>query len=195
MSDDETTFRWATVTQLSPLRIRLDGDSSALPLTPDSVVDPLRLAVGTRVWVQFFGRRLIVLAASGGGQPFPEDTGWVTLPIVTANFSAYALDNDPKVRRIGSQVIFQGAVKPTAAAISSVDGAGVYSTNLICTIPEGFRVSASKWSEPVWVCQGSGDDRWSLRVYSSGAAHAHRYGPGTPGTSSWMPFTVSWTVD
>lgn len=62
---DESTYRWATVTQLDPLRIRLDGDSTELPLTPEALIEPSRLMVGTRVWVQFFGRRVIVVSATG----------------------------------------------------------------------------------------------------------------------------------
>jgi hypothetical protein len=61
----ENTYRWATVTQASPLRIRLDGDTSALPVTPSSLV--ASLSVNDRVWVQLFGRRLIVLGKASGG--------------------------------------------------------------------------------------------------------------------------------
>lgn len=69
MRSDEpvSKFRWATVTQVSPLRIRLDGDTDELPVTPDSLVAPAALAVNVRVWVQLYGRRLIVLGAANGG--------------------------------------------------------------------------------------------------------------------------------
>lgn len=40
---------WATVTDDSPLRIRLDGETTALPITPDTLV--AGLAIGNRVWV------------------------------------------------------------------------------------------------------------------------------------------------
>lgn len=45
-----STFRWATVTQASPLRIRLDGETSPLDLTPDTLV--AILAVSNRVRVE-----------------------------------------------------------------------------------------------------------------------------------------------
>lgn len=65
----ESTFTWATVTALGPLRIRLDGDTSALPVTPDSLVDPLLLAVSDRVRVELSNNRALVLGAAGGPAP------------------------------------------------------------------------------------------------------------------------------
>lgn len=46
---DPDTSGWATVTDDSPLRIRLDGETSELPFTPDTLV--AGLAIGNRVWV------------------------------------------------------------------------------------------------------------------------------------------------
>lgn len=40
---------WATVTDDSPLRIRLDGETTPLPITPDTLV--AGLSVDDRVWV------------------------------------------------------------------------------------------------------------------------------------------------
>ena len=55
-SDD---WHWATVTAISPLRVRLDGEATALPITPDTLV--AGLAVGARVWCQIHGRRLVIV--------------------------------------------------------------------------------------------------------------------------------------
>jgi len=55
------TYRWARVTQLSPIRIRLDGDTEPVESTPDSLCP---LQVGDRVWVQFHGRAMIILGVS-----------------------------------------------------------------------------------------------------------------------------------
>lgn len=43
-------WSWATVTATGPLRIKLDGESTALAITPDTLVSGL--AVNNRVWVQ-----------------------------------------------------------------------------------------------------------------------------------------------
>lgn len=58
----EDSFSWATVTDDSPLRIRLDGDTNPLASTPATLIDGLR--IGQRVWVQRHGRRLIVMGAA-----------------------------------------------------------------------------------------------------------------------------------
>lgn len=63
---------WATVTDDSPLRIKLDGESTALAITPDTLV--ASLAVSDRVWVQLITntnparryRRAIIIGRSGG---------------------------------------------------------------------------------------------------------------------------------
>lgn len=64
--EDLTSFRWATVTQVSPLRIKLDGDAAALGLTPDSLIDPLYLAVNDRVRVELTQRKVVIHGRSGG---------------------------------------------------------------------------------------------------------------------------------
>jgi hypothetical protein len=53
-------WRWATVTATSPLRVRLDGEASALPFTPSALAAATMFTVGQRVLVQFIGRRAIV---------------------------------------------------------------------------------------------------------------------------------------
>lgn len=65
----ESQFTWATVTGIAPLRIKLDGDSTALPFTPDSLVDPAALAVDDRVRCEIKDRRPIVLGVAGGPAP------------------------------------------------------------------------------------------------------------------------------
>lgn len=62
-------FVWATVTSVGPLRVKIDGDSAALPFVPDSLIDPLELAVGTRVRCELSARQLVILGKSGGGVP------------------------------------------------------------------------------------------------------------------------------
>lgn len=71
---------WATVTQVSPLRVHLDGDPGPLPFDPDVLVSGL--TVGNRVLVllttnndpTFRGRRVVVIGKSDGipiPAPFP----------------------------------------------------------------------------------------------------------------------------
>lgn len=56
-------LRWAVVTQISPLRIRLDADENELLATPDTLVSPL--LPGERVRVALQNRRVTVLGVAG----------------------------------------------------------------------------------------------------------------------------------
>lgn len=54
-------YRWATVTQVAPPRIRLDGEQ--LPIESEPVtLCPLQ--VGDRAWVQIHGRMMIILGVA-----------------------------------------------------------------------------------------------------------------------------------
>jgi hypothetical protein len=63
-----TTFRWATVTAVGPVRIRLDGDTTPLALTPESLVDPSLFRVGHRVRVELSLRKCIIHGIINGGK-------------------------------------------------------------------------------------------------------------------------------
>ena len=64
---DITSFKWATVRANNPLSIQLDGDTSPMALIPDSLIDPLSLAVGDRVRVELSLRKVVVHGESNGG--------------------------------------------------------------------------------------------------------------------------------
>lgn len=64
---DLTSFKWATVTAINPIEIRLDGDTAALDLIPDSLLDPMELKVGSRVRVELSLRKVVIHGKSGGG--------------------------------------------------------------------------------------------------------------------------------
>jgi len=58
------TWTWATVTQASPLRIKVDGDTTALDATTDNLVGSL--AVDDRVRVHLHSDGIIVTGLQGG---------------------------------------------------------------------------------------------------------------------------------
>lgn len=58
--------RWATITQVAPVRIRVDGDAADLAVTPQLVVGGL--LVGDRVVCIEQHRRMIVIQMAGGGR-------------------------------------------------------------------------------------------------------------------------------
>lgn len=83
----DSTFRWATVVNVDPLTIRLDGESAALAATPSSLAEALDF--GDRVWTQLHGRALIVLGrGTSGAATRPEwirpalQNGWVEIPFL-----------------------------------------------------------------------------------------------------------------
>jgi len=63
----DLAFRWATVTSVTPLRVRLDGEDAPLPLDLDSLVDPASLRVDDRVRCELGRRRIIIHGTSGLG--------------------------------------------------------------------------------------------------------------------------------
>ena len=66
MDIDKVSFKWATVTGLSPLEIKLDGDTAPLLMTPESISDPGSLSVDDRVRVELSRSKRIVHGRLGG---------------------------------------------------------------------------------------------------------------------------------
>lgn len=95
----DNVYRWGTVTAVSPLQVRLDGDAVPLASRPDSLVD--RLTVGQRVWCQIYRRRVLVL----GSACQPQDYGWKLVPLIS--FGG-AITVPVKARREGDVIRFTG---------------------------------------------------------------------------------------
>ena len=121
------SFMWGTVTQASPVRIRLDGEDTELEIAPDCLVDPESLTVGQRVWCQLSGRRLLILGKTGKGIP---DSGWITPTFQNGweNFGWW--HTDAGFRLIGDVVHLRGHVKSGTA------------NSTIFTLPPGYRPTA-----------------------------------------------------
>lgn len=112
-----------------------------------------------------------------------EDSGWINLTL-TSDFTAYNSNNAPKYRKIGNIVTLRGAVKPT----DEITGSSGYT--IIANLPTGFRPSGDN----VYVCQGSGMNRWTLAVSSNGDIGVERYGTTAIAnipTNAWLPFAVT----
>lgn len=88
--EQRARWMWATVTQVSPLRVRLDGQSQALDMTPISLVDGLR--INRRVRVQLVEKQLIVTGVAA------SDAGWVDVPLMSG-FSSRGAAYTPQVRK------------------------------------------------------------------------------------------------
>ena len=128
--EDRGSWRWATVTQVDPLRVRLDGDSTALDLTPETLV--VGLQVGWRVWCQIHGQRVVVHGAPASA----VDTGWLSL---TLNAGLETKSGTARYRRIGNRVQCGGLVGPTSGSLNATTDTD------LCTLPVGFRPAQSEW--------------------------------------------------
>lgn len=86
----ESSWRWATVTQAGPVRVRLDGDSQELGVSPEWLVAGVAPTVGLRVWLQQFGRRVLVVGAAGAGAGSAYSaTAWALAPVVATGGSTW----------------------------------------------------------------------------------------------------------
>lgn len=130
---DLTTFNWATVTGISPLQIRLDGDTTPLALIPDSLVDPTEMVVGQRVRVELATRKCVVHGVANAAS-LQRDTGWIT--ITNTLGTVY-------YRRLNGVTYLRGRTTPTATGQTQF------------TLPAGFRpiddfsVQADRGGTPV----------------------------------------------
>lgn len=97
------SFRYATVTGVSPVRVRLDGDTDPVASTPTVLA---AVATGNRVMVLLDGRAMVVLGVVGGGLP-------------TGSVSAYGGSAAP-----GGWLLCDGAAvsRTTYAALFAVIG-------------------------------------------------------------------------
>lgn len=133
---DITSFKWATVVTAIPLSIKLDGDTAALALEPDSLVDPATLVPGDRVRVELSLRKAVVHGKSAGmPQPWQEwaakggPTAYVSDCVVSwakAIDSGHSLDasfsaNGIKINETGVYMVdgrIRGEIDGTYASLS-----------------------------------------------------------------------------
>ena len=78
---DVSAWEWATVTDDSPLRVQLDGESAPLDMTVSTSSLVANLAIGDRVWCQLVSNpnpqrshRRVVIHGRQGGQLIAADT-------------------------------------------------------------------------------------------------------------------------
>lgn len=135
-----STWVDASVTALGPLRVRIDGDASAVPFEPDSLIDPVALAVGDRVRCELAQGRVIVHGRARGLKLASAATtivGAATDQAVTpAGLKAAALDRIaaiealPPTRGVVPSSVVVGSGSASVAADGTVSFAGCSSISL-----------------------------------------------------------------
>lgn len=107
MTGDVSVFGWATVVSVNPLSVRRDGETAPLGVSPFSLVDTSRLAVGDRVWIQLVDRRALILGVGGGPRlPYRIAVGYVDMAgtgTKTVTLPAGVFDRAPIVTISGAQ--------------------------------------------------------------------------------------------
>ncbi len=125
-----TTLEWATVTQLSPLRIRLDGDIAALVLTPESLINTATLLVGSRVRVELYDRRILIVGLVGGevrASGAEAIAGTDPTKIITASTLASALTSP--LSRVTALETREALVRVAPTGMSVSSGSGSYASD------------------------------------------------------------------
>jgi len=139
--EQPVAWRWATVTQSDPLRIRLDSDTAALPVTPASVVRG-PLDVDTRVWVQIIGKRVIVVGAAQGYLPLAELASDLAVPKVATGYTPITPEDEvPTYVTVSLPTgLFSTAPTVVATANSSTPGTRVIEVSVYDVTTTDFRL-------------------------------------------------------
>jgi len=173
------TWTWATVTQASPLRIKVDGDTSALDATTDNLVGSL--AVDDRVRVHLHSDGIIVTGIQGGGNRSNPNL------LINSNFAVnqagYVSGSN---RGVGDYALDGWKVTATSGgsahmtAVLTSQGQPVAINGWWQQIIERANVSASAYT----LSQKSGMTSGNWRVYNVGA---------TP--PAFRPLPATFTLD
>lgn len=180
----EDSYRWAAVTQLDPLRVQLDGENLELPITPDSLVNPLTLRVGTRVWAQLHGRRVVILGASSGGSDVMVPIGgiveWAGSAVPNSN---WAFCDGASLLRASYPDLY--AVCGTT--FGSVDGTHFNLPDYRDRVPVGMSGTKARGS--------TGGEATHTLTAAELPAHTHTLASGTVSSESAHTHAVSLTTD
>ena len=136
---------------------------------------------------QYTWQRLLYSGTWGGWVLVAGCSGWKNLSLDSA-FSNYSANTPPKYRVNGSLVTVMGAVSPKTAFTSSATKVTIASG-----IPEALRPDTPL----AFVCQGSGQNRWTCGIETNGSVTVSRYGV-TEGvsvpTSAWLIFNCTYSI-
>jgi len=148
------------VTSVGPLRILIDGDTVAVPFTPESLIDPATLLVDDVVHANQSGHRLVVLGRSGGtqGVPFAMAAGAVS----AATIPAYA-----NVRVTVTLPVGRFSVAPMVTVSLRGDDIRSLSVSSLSETASSFIVQRSSQSSTDKASIGA---RWTATQMSSGSA-------------------------
>lgn len=179
------SYSYGTVQQVGTtgtLDVLIDGD--------DTVRRGLKMttacrgaAAGDRVLVLKSGR----LSTVTGVLAHDNDPYVKQIDSYKSGFEAYGPSQVPTLRRWGGVVALAGAVRATSAFTPGNDGKQMF------TVPAGLRPAQTIRG----VMQGSGMNKWLLRVDADGGAWCERYGTTSSGqvdVDTWLVLNLAWVL-
>lgn len=169
------THHWATVTATDPLRVRLDGDTAALPVTPVDLVGNLRS--GDRVRVALDAGQVFLTGRLGGA----AGTSIALTPLVVAGSPQYT----PMAYRAADGFVhLDGGITRAADAGLGTSEIPSATFTAIATLPVGYRPAKYQYYPTALPNNAYAS---GLRVQVSGAIEVI-FGTGAP-TAVVLPFT------
>lgn len=124
--------RWGTITSISPLRVRLDGEASAQTATPSDLVG--NLSIGDKVYVGMINGATVLLGRKGGANaPTYAWAGYT--PTVTPDTGAFTTVTPTLRYNVigGKSVLVKGTITFTTV--------GTAAGNVTITLPPGLTPS------------------------------------------------------
>lgn len=123
------------------------------------------------------------------GLPVRFKSEWIDLTLNSA-FKVYSDNaiNRPQIKNVGNIVMVRGVVSPVTAYTATTNQVEIASG-----IPADLRPDISY----TFVCQGSGNNKWTLGITPSGTVTVARYGTTENieiPTSAWLTFAITYLV-
>lgn len=152
------------------------------------------IKVGANLWIDDDGTLNAPLYEGGGGSggSGTGSTNWVNAEL-TEDFTLYNDASYCRFAKVGNIVHIQGVLKPTKSNNKLNSATETTAFNL----PEEYRPSQNLNV----LCQGSGTNIFNVGVNVSGNVNIYRYrnsasyASSPPGTSTWLPFNVTYFID
>lgn len=174
---------------------RMNVETGSLDMTYYKRSSPTGGWAGTE-WVKVTGSSRVDIGAGGqsrltikadgtiSANAIVSDSGWVTVSATSpARYYTNSETDKFKVRKINGVVHFTG----TGGATSPTGNI------TLCTLPSQYRPSSgTSYSATM---QGSGQNTWQLVISASGLVQMSRYGPGSSGSNTWLPFSATFMAD
>lgn len=184
---DVPVHRWGTVEQISPLRVRLDGDDEVLLSDPWDMAGPRYL--GERVYVQVTNRRVVIVGPGGKPNP-PVD---LSLYLDTTLWVPYN-GSSPCIEAIrwGPLIRISGAVSPKTGNPWIGGTTSSTSQRILSGLPNQFRMRpGTGTADAGWPRQPmSGVGSWYVTQEGTELRGTRVDGASAISTSTWFPFGI-----